>query len=259
MGYLYAMRAAFICQWNLMMREQSFWPFLGTLPYVIVLAWIARASERTEVVSYMFFGAFLIVVWNFVVARMGYAYAGEWWEGTFDFGMVSKTPMVIILTGKIMSYAAFGPILGLSGFLIVVLLSGRTVPVTNPAALVISLITALIAMVAVGFISAPLSVLAGGRDFNYFELVRPLVMVFSGLIYPIALMEPALQVVAAALPTSWAMDGLLRSTEVAASIEDSLMSWAPALVGSLIYFGLTYYLFRTAEARVRMTGVFGKY
>ena len=259
MGYLYAMRAAFICQWRLMMREASFWPFLGTLPYVIVLAWIARASERSEVVTFMFFGAFLIVVWNFVVARMGYSYAGEWRQGTFDFSMVSKTPMVVILVGKIMSYAAFGPVLGLSGIVIVVLLSGRTVPVTNPPALVISLITALIAMVAVGFISAPLSVLAGGRDFNYFELVRPLVMVFSGLIYPVALMAPALQIVAGALPTSWAMDGLLRSTELTASTESIVESWAPALLGSLIYFGLTYYLFKTAEARVRMTGVFGRY
>ncbi len=259
MGHLYAMRAAFICQWNLMMREQSFWPFLGTLPYVIVLAWIARASERTEVVSYMFFGAFLIVVWNFVVSRMGTSYSEEWWLGTFDFNMVSKTPMVTILVGKILSFAVFGPILGLSGFLIVVLLSERTVPVPHPFALAVSLVTALVAMVAVGFISAPLSVLAGGRHFNYFELVRPLVMVFSGLIYPVALMAPTLQIVAGALPTSWAMEGLLRTAEVTASIEDVAQSWAPALLGSLIYFGLTYFLFRAAETRVRMTGVFGEY
>ena len=259
MGSLYAMRAAFICQWRLMMREASFWPFLATLPNVIVLSWIARASERSEIVTFMFYGAFLIVVWNFVVYRMGASYTQEWWLGTFDFSMVSRTPMFTILVGKIMSYAAFGPVLGLSGFLIVVLLSERTVPVPNPATLAISLLTALIAMVAVGFVSAPLSVLAGGRHFNYFELVRPLVMIFSGLIYPVALMAPALQVVAGALPTSWAMEGLLRSTEVTASMEHIVESWAPALLGSLIYFGITYLLFKKAEARVRMTGVFGEY
>ena len=259
MGSLYAMRAAFICQWNLMMREASFWPFLGTLPNVIVLAWIAQASERSDVVTFMFFGAFLIVVWNFVVSRMGTSFSMEWELGTFDFTMVSKTPMVVILVGKIISYAVFGPVLGLSGFLIVILLSERTVPAPNPAALAVSLITALIAMVSVGFISAPLSVLAGGRNYSYFELVRPLVMVFSGLIYPVALMAPAVQIIARALPTSWAMDGLLRSVEVTASTADIVESWLPALLGSLIYFGLTYYLFKTAETRVRTTGVFGEY
>ena len=84
-------------------------------------------------------------------------------------------------------------------------------------------------------------------------------MIFSGLIYPVALMAPALQVVAGALPTSWAMEGLLRSTEVTGSIGHIVESWAPALLGSLIYFGITYLLFKKAEARVRMTGVFGEY
>ena len=84
-------------------------------------------------------------------------------------------------------------------------------------------------------------------------------MVFSGLIYPVALMAPAVQIIARALPTSWAMDGLLRSVEVTASTADIVESWLPALLGSLIYFGLTYYLFKTAETRVRMTGVFGEY
>ena len=110
-------------------------------------------------------------------------------------------------------------------------------PVPNPVALAISLVTALIAMVAVGFISAPISVLAGGRYFSYFDMVRPLVMVFSGLVYPVALMSPALQTIAGALPTSWAMDGLLRSVEVTASMESMVERWAPALLGSFIYFG----------------------
>ena len=259
MGYLYAMRAAFICQWRMMMRYGGFWPFLGTLPYVIVLAWIARASERSEAVTFIFFGAFLIVVWNFVVSRMGGSLAHEWGSGTFDFGMVSKTPVAVILVGKITTFAVFGPFLGLSGFLIVVLVSERTVPVPNPVALAISLVTALIAMVAVGFISAPISVLAGGRYFSYFDMVRPLVMVFSGLVYPVALMSPALQTIAGALPTSWAMDGLLRSVEVTASMESMVERWAPALLGSFIYFGMTYLLFKKAEERVRMTGVFGEF
>ena len=259
MGHLYAMRAAFICQWRLMMRYGGFWPFLGTLPYVIVLAWIARASERAEVVTFMFFGAFLIVVWNFVVARMGASYAQEWWLGTFDFNMISRTPMVTILVGKIMSYAVFGPFLGLSGFLIVVVISERTVSIPNPVALAISLVSAMVAMVAVGFISAPLSVLAGGRHFNYFELVRPLVMIFSGLIFPVALMAPALQIIARGLPTSWAMDGILHSVNVTTPSDSIVESWAPALLGSLIYFGITYLLFKKAEARVRLTGVFGEY
>ena len=259
MGYLYAMRAAFICQWRLMMRYGGFWGFLGTLPYVIVLAWIARASERSEVVTFMFFGAFLIVVWNFVVSRLGTSYSQEWAQGTFDFSVASKTPMVVILVGKIMSFAVFGPFLGLSGFLIVVLVSERTVPTPNPAALAISLISAMVAMIAVGFISAPLSVLTGGRYFSYFEMVRPLVMVFSGLIYPVALMSPALQTIARGLPTSWAMDGLLNSVGVSTPTDGVVESWVPALLGSLIYFVMTYFLFKKAESRVRMTGVFGEY
>ena len=72
MGNLYAIRGAFIAQWKLMMYGASYLTFLGTLPSVIAIAWIARASGSSALIAHVTLIAFLVVAWNHCVARVGW-------------------------------------------------------------------------------------------------------------------------------------------------------------------------------------------
>ena len=258
MGNVYAVRAAFIYSWKMTTGGGRFLSFLGTLIFVVALGWFAHESGDPAVVTYLAIGAYMMVVWNFCVSRMGWSLRGELVQGTLELLLLSRTRLITILVGNILAVSVFASLLGVTGIAIVLAFSPQFIHVPNLLILLVSLGIALAATTVVGFLSAPLSVLAGGRD-TYFEAVRPLVMVFSGFVYPVALLAPVLKPVAWALPTSWAMGGLLSSVEGGHLYGNPADHWALALATSAAYLGLTYLLFINVEKRVKATGILGSF
>ena len=252
MGNLYAIRGAFIAQWKMMMYGASYLTFLGTLPSVIALAWIARASGSSALVAHVTLIAFLVVAWNHCVARVGRSLMGEMWDGTLDATLVSRTPLILAIFGKVLGYAALSPILGIIGVMAVLMVTQQTVAVTSPIELLISAGLAIVAIIAAALFSTPIMVLIGLRRGDaYYDVVRNLIMIFSGVVYPIAAMPSILQPVARALPMSYAVDGLLTSIGGLNATANLYETWAPTLVLSAFCLGITYLLFRWAETRVR--------
>ena len=252
MGNLYAIRGAFMAQWKLMMYGASYLTFLGTLPSVIALAWIARASGSPALIAHVTLVAFLVVAWNHCVFRVGWTLRAEMWQGTLDASLTSRTPLILAIFGKVLGYVALSPILGIIGVITVLMVTQQTIMVTSPLQLLISAGLAIVAITAAAFFSTPFMVLIGLRSGPaYYDVVRNLIMIFSGIVYPIAAMPSVFQPVARALPISWAVDGLLNSIQDQTSVANLYQAWALTLVLSAFYLGLTYLLFRWAEKKVR--------
>ena len=258
MGNVYAVRAAFIYSWKLTTGGGRFLSFLGTLIFVVALGWFAHESGDASVVTYLAIGAYMMVVWNFCVYRMGSSLRSELVQGTLELLLLSRTPVMTILVGNTLATSLFASLLGLTGIAIILAFSPQIIHVPNLLILLASLGIAWAATSIVGFLSAPLSVLTRGQD-TYFEAIRPLVMVFSGFVYPVALLAPILKPVAWLLPTSWAMGGLLSSVEGGQIYGNTIDHWVLALVTSAAYLGLTYLLFIKVEKRVRVTGILGSF
>ncbi len=258
MGNIYAVRAAFIYSWKLTTGGGRFLSFLGTLIFIVALGWFAHESGDPAVVTYLAIGAYMMVVWNFCVSRMGWSLRGELVQGTLELMLMSRTPIMTILAGSILAVSVFASLLGVTGIAIILAFSPQFIHVPNLLILLVSLGIALAATTVVGFLSAPLSFLTGGQD-TYFEAVRPLVMVFSGFVYPVAALAPVLKPVAWMLPTSWAMGGLLSSVEGGQFYGNPADHWALALATSAAYLGLTYLLFIKVEKRVKATGILGSF
>ena len=258
MGNVYAVRAAFIYSWKMTTGGGRFLSFLGTLIFVVALGWFAHESGDPAVVTYLAIGAYMMVVWNFCVSRMGWSLRGELVQGTLELMLMSRTPIMTILAGSILAVSVFASLLGVTGIAIVLAFSPQFIHVPNLLILLVSLGIALAATTVVGFLSAPLSFLTGGQD-TYFEAIRPLVMVFSGFVYPVASLAPVLKPVAWLLPTSWAMGGLLSSVEGGQFYGNTVDHWALALATSAAYLGLTYLLFINVEKRVKATGILGSF
>ena len=138
MGNIYAIRGAFIAQWKMMLYGASYLTFLGTLPSVIAIAWIARASGSSALIVHVTLVAFLVVAWNHCVARVGYTLRGEMWDGTIDACLLSRTPLILAIFGKVLGYVALSPILGIIGVITVLMVTQQTIMVTSPVQLLIS-------------------------------------------------------------------------------------------------------------------------
>jgi ABC-type Na+ efflux pump permease subunit len=64
--------------------------------------------------------------------------------------------------------------------------------------------------------------------------------------------------IARLFPTAWAMDAVVRSINGEGSIWQVLGDWAVCVGLIVVLFGLSAMLFRTAERRVRHSGVLSR-
>ena len=195
--------------------------------------------------------------WGWGTFYTGYSLAVEFNQGTLDHNLVSRTPLMLIMFGKALGAMTSGIPGGLLAFLLVLLVTRDLIEVSNPVALVVALGVAMVSIIVMGFTLTPLFLLSRGRP-GLFNAILPLGIVLSGFLYPVSLFSSGVEVVARFLPTSWAMEGVIRS------VDGGTASWAASDVGialglSLAYLVFTYFLFRKVEHRIRVTGSLGSF
>ena len=255
MGYLYAIQAAFLQNWKEIIGTSNFFIFslMGSVPTVILLAWLTRESSSPTVLAYIAIGASLMVVWNSATWRIGWSLALEVNEGTLEFNLVSRTPLMFTMLGKALALSTFGALAGLVSLGLFLLVAQQPITIAHWPLLVVSLIVAMLALITCGFILTPLLVLGESRP-GSLNAVLPFGVVFSGFVHPIDLLPASLKPLAWCLPTAWAMDGSILAIEGASSPWEIVLDWLVAGGLILVYLGLTQWLFRKVEMRVRRTG-----
>ena len=252
-GNLYALAGAFLQQWRNARRTASYASFIiAGIPNVVILAWIARRSDNPAAITYIALGSSLMLVWTNAVFRVGWSLSEEKWGGLLDVSLVSRTPIVVSMLGKALALSFFSLLTGAGAFAVILIASGRTVPVENLPFALVSLAVTLFVMICAGFIFCPITVLVGEPS-GLFATVMPFGVVLSGFLYPINLLPTALQVIARGLPTSWAMEASIMATTGNGSMWDIVIKWAIALGLAVVYLVATHFLFRVVERRVRVT------
>ena len=158
MGYLWAVRAAFIYHWRILTAGAGYLTgIIGVAPYGIALAWMAAANGDPSVVLHISAGVFLMFSWNFSVARIGFSLQYEMRNGTLELNLVSRTPLMIVVLAKAMAVVALAPLTGLVGFAAVVIVSQSLPHSPNPAAVLVSVGVGMVTILGVGFLSAPIA------------------------------------------------------------------------------------------------------
>ena len=77
---------------------------------------------------------------------------------------------------------------------------------------------------------------------------------FSSFLYPVGQLPEALEYVARALPTSWAMESIILSAQGGGSYATVIVRWGIALGIAAGWLGITAWMFRKVEQRLRVTG-----
>ena len=238
------------------MPSALFGPVVSAIGPGVVLGYVAGRGENQTALSYVFIGAALSMVWNLGIFRTGWSLSNEHSMGTLDLMMTTRTPLALIMLGKALAIMAFVAIGGVVAFVIVLAMSQRTPELDNAALFLISGGTALIAVIATCFVFAPFSFVAGVRG-GFFNALMPFGSVVSGFLYPIGLLPASLEAVARLLPTAWAMQAVVDSTEGSASMGAIALELLISLGLSAALLALAWWLFIKAEQRVRLSGSLG--
>ena len=97
------------------------------------------------------------------------------------------------------------------------------------------------------------------RPRGCYQCIFDIGTVLSGFLYPVTQLPGALQIAARFLPTSWAMEGVIRSVEGSASNWRIAGDWSAALAIAAVYLALTFLMFRKVEKRLKVTGALGTF
>jgi ABC-type multidrug transport system permease subunit len=255
--YIRATRGAFKAQFLQMLSPAGLlFPFFNSLGPAITVGYIVGQSGNPTAVSYVFVGASLMALWSTGVFNTGWALSDEHWNGTLDLTMTSRTPVAVVLFGKALAIMASLLVSTAVVFLVVLAFAGEFTPVQEPVALFVSGLFALAAVIATSFVFAPFSFLHGARG-GFFNAIMPAGTVVSGFLYPIGLLPASLEVVARLLPTSWAMEAVVRSVNGGSSFSRIAADWSLALLLIVAFLLLAGSLFKIAEKRVRVVGNLG--
>lgn len=227
--------------------------YLATIPMAIVFTWIAMRKGDREALSYLSIGLPLMTIWSGVAFRIGYTLSTELSNQVLQFVYISRTPVIVVSLGKALAQVFWGLPTGIISFMVVFLMS-RTLPdISNPVALIISLLLAITGITVASLFFSPMMVLVGGRG-GFFNTIIPFGLVLSGFLFPIDRLPVVLMVIARLMPTSWAMDGIRLSIGPGGTWGEILTSWGLCILSAILLGVITYVMFRIVEKRLRVTG-----
>ncbi|MPZ15195.1 MAG: hypothetical protein GEU73_12355 [Chloroflexi bacterium] len=251
-GHLITFFGAFEQQWKQSARAEGF-RWIQRLPPAFLIGWVAAQSGDPRVVTYVAIGVFLMQVWSQGVFDMGWSLQTERFMGTFELQFAARSPLMVVMLGKATALAVVAAQGGLASTVLVLIMARTFLSADQLAVVVPSFVLAMIALLASSFVFMPLMVLARGGG-GFFEAIRPFGIVFGGFLAPVSKLPLWLQPVAWALPSSWAMGGLVASTEQPGALAAAALFWSLALGISAVYLLAAMYLFRIIERKVLRDG-----
>jgi ABC-type multidrug transport system permease subunit len=256
MNTIYAIMAAFRQHWkNTTANMWSLSFFFGSVPQIAVFGWIAVQNPDPRVLAYLSVGAPFGTIWNSVFFGIAGSLSSEIWNGTVEFTMISRTSMLTALFGKSLAMMVFGIPVGIIASTTMLVVARQIPQINNIPLVFVSMVFIFIGLTATGLIMAPIIALARGRTAGMFTTFLPIIVAFSGFMYPVSALPTGLAVVAHILPSAWAMDSIMQAIMGPASAWAVISGWLFSLLLSAFLLVVTYFLFKIVERRLRITGL----
>jgi ABC-type uncharacterized transport system permease subunit len=250
--------SAALLQWRLSSTRGGWLSsLLSVIATVVVVGWLVGNGGTPVAVSYAAVGLFLMTVWGWTAFRGGWALSLEVQSGTLEMTMTSRTPLSLVLLGKLLVFVPLSVPLAVVSATIVFAIARTAPEAAHWPLLVVAVLATLVGIVAMSYFLSPLTVLVGGRG-GFFNAIMPFVIVFSGFLAPVDAFPDALTAIAWLLPCYWGMEAVHEAIAPGHALEQVLGDVGVSLCVSAAWLWLALVLFRVVERRVRVTGALGR-
>jgi ABC-2 type transport system permease protein len=223
--------------------------FIATIPSVHI-----TPAERQQLILYLAIGT---AVWTFVSVvfdNVTETVTMERWEGTIEYTFMAPVSRLTHMLGTCLFALIHGIIL--TGLQLVVLSMFFHLDLSNASwgAAIFILLLGSISLIGLGTVSAILPMLFTERGAQMAYIIRAVMLLVSGVYYPVSVLPNWLQAVAKVTPTTYMLDGLRLSIQKNASIAQLLPDIWPLLVCGVVLIPLGQYIFHLAEVYAKRTG-----
>jgi ABC-2 type transport system permease protein len=198
-------------------------------------------------------GTVVYLLYNRLLWSTGNSLQQERWMGTIDVLFLTPASRMTMLLASGLSSLVEGAWWIVAIFLLNWFIFGIQLTVTSWPAVAITLVSTMLALVAVGVFFASFFILSRAADQMASSLQAP-IRFFSGVAFPVAALPQALQFVSLVIPVTFAISALRATLLSGGGIVDILNQLLPLYLFTGVFLSVGYFLLRVVEKKAKKDG-----
>jgi len=203
---------------------------------------------------YLLIGALLWGYLSLVFMEAAYAIAWERWEGTIEYTFMAPLPRAVHLLGMGAFAVLYGVLRTAALFGVVAIFFGLSFPDADFGAALLLLAVASISFVGVGMVTAVLPLISPEKGAQLGFIAQGLLLVVSGVYYPVDVMPGWMQAIATISPATYALEGIRAAVLDGAGVGAVWGDLWPLLVLGVVAIPAGLAVFRAGERYAKRTG-----
>jgi len=247
-----------------LVKRYGFWElafFVWTVANTLTIVFIARGVEATggqldveRQASSLLIGA---VIWSYLgilFEILTETVAWERWEGTIEYTFMAPLARPVHLLGMGAFAVLYGVLRTAALFAVIALAFGLAFPQADFGAALLLLAVASISFVGVGMVTAVLPLISPEKGAQLGFIAQGLLLVVSGVYYPVDVMPGWMQAIATISPATYALHGIRATVLDGAGVSAVWGDLWPLILLGVVAIPAGLAVFRAGERYAKRNG-----
>ena len=216
-----------------------------------------KGGESIDVQDYMTFLLIGALIWSYlsmIFDILSETVQWERWEGTIEYTFMSPTSRVTHLLGMGVYAIVYGIIRTALVLGVAMLAFDLDLGNANYVAAVVVLAVCSISLVGFGVVAAVMPLLSPEKGQQVTYIVSALLLLVSGVYYPVNVLPDWMQKLAAISPVTYGLEGTRAALRDGAGVGELWGSIWPLLVMGVVFVPLGIWVFHLGERYAKKTG-----
>ena len=216
-----------------------------------------KGGESIDVRAYMTFLLIGALIWSYlsmIFDILSETVQWERWEGTIEYTFMSPTSRVTHLLGMGVYAIVYGIIRTALVLGVAMLAFDLDLGNANYVAAVVVLAVCSISLVGFGVVAAVMPLLSPEKGQQVTYIVSALLLLVSGVYYPVNVLPDWMQRLAAVSPVTYGLEGTRAALRDGAGVVELWSSIWPLLVMGAVFVPLGIWVFHLGERYAKRTG-----
>jgi ABC-2 type transport system permease protein len=233
------------------------WTIANTLTVVFIADGVEAGGGRLDVerqTTILLIGAVIWAYLGIVFEILTETVAWERWEGTIEYTFMAPLSRAVHLGGMGAFAVLYGVLRTSLLFAVVALFFGLEFPAADFGAALLLLAVASVSFVGIGMMTAVLPLLSPEKGAQLGLMAQGLLLVVSGVYYPVEVMPEWMQWLATISPATYALEGIRAAVLDGAGVAAVWGELWPLLIMGVVAIPLGLAVFRAGERYAKRNG-----
>jgi ABC-2 type transport system permease protein len=233
------------------------WTIANTLTVVFIADGVKASGGTLDVerqTTILLIGAVLWAYLGIVFEILTETVAWERWEGTIEYTFMAPLSRAVHLGGMGVFGVLYGVLRTSLLFVVVALFFGLGFPHANFGTALLLLAVASVSFVGIGMVTAVLPLISPEKGAQLGFVAQGLLLVVSGVYYPVDVMPQWMQWLATISPATYALDGIRAAVLDGAGVADVWHDLWPLMLMGTVAIPLGLLVFRAGERYAKRAG-----